>query len=80
MTLTRFLVSSPEPFSNWTASFAEDGLVLAGIWFALHHPIAFLAALALFMALIVWLLPKVWRGLKAVFRTLRRPPRTEPST
>ena len=71
--------TSPEPFSNWSASFTEDGLVLAGIWFALTHPVAFLAALGLFIALMVWLLPKVWRGLKAVFRTLRRPPRTDPS-
>ncbi len=72
--------TSPEPFSNWGASFAEDGLVIAGIWFALNHPIVFLAALVLFIVLMIWLLPKVWRGLKAVFRTLRRPARTDPST
>lgn len=72
--------TSPEPFSNWGASFAEDGLVIAGIWFALNHPIVFLAALALFIVLMIWLLPKVWRGLKAVFRTLRRPARTNAST
>src|SRR6185503_9088888 len=63
--------TSPEPFSNWTASFTEDALVLGGIWFAFRHPLAFLIALAIFVALLIWLLPKVWRGIKTVFRALR---------
>ena len=63
--------TSPEPLSNWAASFTEDALVLGGIWFAFRHPLAFLIALAVFVALLVWLLPKVWRGLKTVFRALR---------
>ena len=64
--------TSPEPFTNWGASFAEDALVLAGIWFAFQHPVVFLVALAVFIALMIWLLPKLWRGLQAVFRSLRR--------
>ena len=63
--------TSPEPFSNWTASFTEDALVLGGIWFAFRHPLAFLISLAIFVALMIWLLPKVWRGIKTVFRALR---------
>ena len=63
--------TSPEPLSNWAASFTEDALVLGGIWFAFRHPLAFLIALAIFVALLVWLLPRVWRGLKTVFRALR---------
>ena len=63
--------ASPEPFSNWTASFSEDALVLAGIWFAFKYPVVFLAALAAFLALAIWLLPKVWRGVAAIFRRLR---------
>ena len=70
--------TSPEPFTNWGASLAEDVLVLSGIWFAFQHPIVFLVALALFVALVIWLLPKVWRGLKAVFRSLSR--RRTPAT
>ena len=62
--------TSPEPFTNWGASFGEDVLVLSGIWFAFNYPIAFLVLLALFIALAIWLLPKVWRGLKFVFRSL----------
>ena len=63
--------TSPEPVSNWSASFTEDALVLGGIWFAFHHPIVCLVALALFIVLIIWLLPKLARGLKALFRLLR---------
>src|SRR5688572_31307388 len=37
--------ASPEPFSNWTASFTEDAVVLTGIWFALVYPLVFLAML-----------------------------------
>jgi acyl dehydratase len=59
--------ASPEPVSNMTASTAEDVLVVAGLWTAFAHPLAFLAFLALFVLLLVWLLPKLWRGLKSVF-------------
>jgi len=64
--------TSPEPFSNWGASLTEDVMVLGGIWFAFQHPLAFLAALALFIVSMIWLLPRLWRGIKAVFRVLRR--------
>jgi hypothetical protein len=50
---------SPEPFSNWLASFAEDGLGLGLLVLAIAHPIAFLLAFALFLLLLVWLLAKV---------------------
>jgi len=63
--------TSPEPVSNWGASFTEDVLVLTGIWFAFNHPLVFLAALALFMAMVIWLLPKLWRGIRSMFRNLR---------
>ena len=63
--------TSPEPFSNWGASFSEDVIVAAGIWFAFHHPFVFLGALALFILLLVWLLPKLWRGIAAIWRMLR---------
>jgi len=64
--------TSPEPFSNWTASFTEDVLVLGGIWFAFQHPVVFLGALAVFLVLMAWLLPKVARGIKRLFRNLQR--------
>ena len=61
--------TSPEPFSNWAASFTEDALVLGAIWFVFHYPIVFLAMLVLFIVLMIWLIPKLWRGIRAVFRT-----------
>lgn len=63
---------SPEPFSNWTASFTEDGLVIAGLWLAWQHPWVFLVLLLLFLLLLAWLLPKVWRFVRAMFRRIRR--------
>lgn len=65
---SRVLINtSPEPFSNWVASIGEDVAVVAGVWAALVHPWMFLACLAVFIVLLIWLLPKLWRGIKAVF-------------
>ncbi|MBL8518114.1 MAG: DUF4126 domain-containing protein [Betaproteobacteria bacterium] len=54
--------TSPEPLSNWSASFLEDGLVIFGLWLAWTHPLMFGLLLLLFLLLIAWLLPKLWRG------------------
>ena len=58
--------TSPEPFSNWAASVTEDALVLTGIWLALTNPLVFLLLMVLFLLLLVWLIPKVWRGIQTV--------------
>jgi hypothetical protein len=58
--------ASPEPFSNWTASLAEDLLVPAGFLAALKAPLVFLGALVVFVMLAVWLLPKLWRAFRRV--------------
>jgi len=69
---TRVLINhSPEPVSNWIASFSEDGIVVFGLWLAITHPLAFLVALALFLLLLAWLLPKLWRAFASLFRRLR---------
>jgi len=60
--------TSPEPLSNWTASFGEDGLVLGGLFLAITHPLVFLVLLVLFLALVAWLLPKLLRFLTGIFR------------
>lgn len=64
--------ASPEPFSNWGLSFSEDGVVLLGLWLAFRHPVAFLVLLALFVLLLIWLIPKLWRGVMALRRGLSR--------
>jgi hypothetical protein len=59
--------ASPEPFSNWGASFAEDAAVATGIWFALVHPAVFLTLLLAFAVIAAWVLPKVWRGVRSLW-------------
>ncbi len=69
---SRVLINtSPEPFSNWVASVAEDVTVFGGLWAALHYPLAFLVAFVLFCLLAAWLLPRIWRGIRLVFAKLR---------
>lgn len=69
---SRILINtSPEPVSNWATSITEDLAVIAGLWTALYHPWIFLAALSIFIVLMIWLLPKLWEGIKRVFGYVR---------
>ena len=66
---SRVLINtSPEPFSNWGASVGEDVSVIGGIWLCLNHPVLFLVMLVVFIGLMIWLLPKIWKGIKKVFQ------------
>jgi len=62
--------TSPEPFSNWGLSIAEDLAVFAGLWAALTHPVVFIALIIIFLLLTIWLLPRLWAGVKFLFRKL----------
>lgn len=69
---TRALANtSPEPFSNVGLSLGEDALAATGLLLALAHPFIFLLMLTLCVALIVWLLPKLWRFVKRRFDSFR---------
>jgi CBS domain containing-hemolysin-like protein len=46
--------------------------VIAGLWTALQHPTLFILLLVCFILLMIWLLPKLWRGIKTVFRGILR--------
>jgi len=59
--------TSPEPFSNWAASFGEELAVGTVLWLAFAHPIAALAVIAALVVLMIWLIPKVWRFIRALF-------------
>jgi Domain of unknown function (DUF4126) len=61
------LNASPEPFSNWAASVTEDVIVPIGLWTAIKWPLVFFALLAVFLLMVIWLLPKLWRGLRWMF-------------
>ena len=72
--------TSPEPFSNVAASLGEDLLSFSGFTLAVFFPILFLLALIVFVVLLVWLLPKVLRGVRLVLVRLfgRRVSATDP--
>jgi len=68
---SRVLINtSPEPFSNWTVSIAEDLAVFAGLWTALTYPSLFLILLFGFVVLAIWLLPRIWRGVRLIAHKL----------
>jgi hypothetical protein len=70
---SRVLINtSPEPFSNWGASLVEDGLVIGGVTLAVLQPMAFSVLIILFFALAIWLMPKIWRGIKTLWSRLRQ--------
>lgn len=69
---TRLAINtSPEPFSNWFASIGEDLAVLGGIWMVFNHPLLMLIFLGLFLALVIWLVPKLFRLAKRGIQALR---------
>ena len=77
--------ASPEPFTNWTASVIEDVAVLSGIWVIFNHPLLMVIFVVVFVALGVWLVPKIFRLAKRGFQALRdrlrgnKPDQTLPS-
>ncbi|MEC8137777.1 MAG: DUF4126 domain-containing protein [Pseudomonadota bacterium] len=58
---------SPELVSNWIVLLLEDIIVIVGISLAAAKPVFFFAMLGVFCLVAVWLLPKIWRGLKSIF-------------
>ena len=69
--------TSPEPFSNVATSLGEDVLVGSGLAVAIFHPLLFLVLLGLFILLLIWLLPKLWRGARSLFGWLSGRPRPD---
>ena len=66
---TRALINtSPEPFSNWAASFGEDIGVAGGLWLAFTYPIPFLIVLGIVTMLALWLIFRLWRLVAGLFR------------
>lgn len=70
---TRALINaSPEPFSNWAASLSEDFLSVLGLLAALLYPLLFVVLLSVFIGVAIYLLPKLWRGVKRLSATIRK--------
>jgi len=62
--------TSPEPLTNWFASLGEDVAVIAGLWTAFHYPSIFVIFLIVFILFLIWLFPKLWRGVVKMFSLL----------
>jgi hypothetical protein len=62
--------TSPEPFSNIAASLGEEAMVASGLYAAIYHPVVFLIILGGFVILLIWLLPKLIRGIRMLFGRL----------
>jgi len=62
--------TSPEPFSNWGASWTEDVAVGGLLWLAIAHPLAAAGVLVVMVAAMIWLLPKLWRMVRRVVARL----------
>jgi Flp pilus assembly pilin Flp len=68
---TRAIINtSPEPVSNWTASISEDAAVFGGVWAAINHPVIWVITAIVIIAIMVWIIPKLWRGIKLVFNKI----------
>lgn len=64
--------TSLEPFTNVGASLLEDGLVPAGLWLAIAHPLVFVGVLLLVLIFSVWLIRTCWRFLRQLFVRVAR--------
>ena len=63
--------TSPEPFTNWLASFFEDGLAVAVVWLATQYPVTFGVVLAVMLIVSVLLLVVFYKFLRVVVRKMR---------
>ena len=69
---TRVAVNhSPEPFSNWVLSFAEDLLVPVGLWVVMEHPLIAGAIALAFLVLFIFLARAIWRLIRGSFDRFR---------
>ena len=59
--------TSPEPFSNWALSFAEDIFVVGLTWVAVQHPVLATVVALVLLAVIVVLSSFVIRGVRRRF-------------
>lgn len=70
---TRLAINtSPEPFTNWAASFGEDVFVAALIWAAVSHPAAALVVAGVVLVVAALLATWIYRMLRRLFRPLSR--------
>jgi hypothetical protein len=57
---------------GWASGMRVYALSLLGLYAAFKYPLLFLALLALSFVLAIWLLPRIWRGMKRLIANLHR--------
>lgn len=62
--------TSPEPFSNIGLSVAEDIGIAGLMWLLLTYPLIALGVVIVLLILAIWLLPKLFRFIARVLRTI----------
>lgn len=62
---------SPEPFTNWALSIFEDVIAVVGIIVAAVSPVVIIFVIAVFLILIIWVAPKIFRLLRRALRSVR---------
>ena len=62
---------SPEPFTNVALSLAEDLGVAAGLYLWAKHPLVMAAVALVFLTVVAWIAPRIYRALRAEWTVLR---------
>lgn len=60
--------TSPEPFSNIALSLFEDVIAFGSTALMAFHPVIILGVVIVFLIFAIWLLPKIFRALRGLFR------------
>jgi Domain of unknown function (DUF4126) len=63
--------ASPEPFSNFLLSTVEDIFTIALTALAAFHPVVILGVLVIFVILLIWLGPKLFRAIRRMLMQTR---------
>ena len=66
--------ASPEPFSNIALSVAEDVVAFGSTVLMVFHPVVILVVVVIAVLIAIWLVPKIFRALRRLFRRKPSPP------
>jgi hypothetical protein len=69
--LSTNIVSPVEPFSNIGLSLAEDAVAVGSLYFVYNHPYIALIIVGIFLTIIIWFSPKLYRAIRSFFRSKR---------
>jgi Domain of unknown function (DUF4126) len=62
---------SPEPFSNWILSLAEDAIAIVGSFLAVFAPILIAIVLVIFVIIFGWFAPKIFRAMRRLYNAIK---------